>query len=220
MEGAGHDPKHVFLGYVHHSAPTSPPFTLISTPLPEHLVFAYLAQCRCDPAHTTTHFTHLVALVTALVNLRAGGLDELQAFIVQEKERYRFTIDEHARYAQMLGFGRDGDLGVELDSDVDDEFIARAWRSARQRAWMSAGDASQKRAQLNDALKVVAEQRGSAGLIRVWAEEKGSGMSPETAYTTLDVPREVDETMLLTVYSMRVCGAVFSFFCAGWAGRR
>ena len=89
---------------------------------------------------------------------------------------------------------------MELGSDVDDEFIARAW--------MSAGDASQKRTQLNDALKVVAEQRGSAALIKVWMEEKGSSMLPETAYQTLDVPRDVDETMLLTVYSMRVRGYV------------
>ena len=154
------------------------------------------------------YFTHLVTIVNALVNLHVSVPDQLQSFIVQEKERYRFTIDEHARYAQMLGFGRDNDLAVELDSDVDDEFIARAWRSARQRAWMSAGDASQKRAQLNDALKVVAEQRGSAALIKVWMEEKGSSMLPETAYQTLDVPRDVDETMLLTVYSMRVRGYV------------
>ena len=154
------------------------------------------------------YFTHLVTIVNALVNLHASVPDQLQSFIVQEKERYRFTIDEHARYAQMLGFGRDNDLAVELDSDVDDEFIARAWRSARQRAWMSVGDASQKRAQLNDALKVVAEQRGSAALIKVWMEEKGSSMLPETAYQPLDVPRDVDETMLLTVYSMRVRGYV------------
>ncbi|KAM5538398.1 hypothetical protein V8D89_008000 [Ganoderma adspersum] len=132
----------------------------------EHLVFAYLAQCRCDPANTMVYFTHLVTIVNALVNLHARVADQLQSFIVQEKERYRFMINEHARYAQMLGFGRDNELGVELDSDVDDEFIARAWGSARQRAWMSSGDASQKRALLNDALKVVAEQRGSTALIK------------------------------------------------------
>ncbi|KAI1783766.1 hypothetical protein LXA43DRAFT_1129627 [Ganoderma leucocontextum] len=73
-------------------------------------------------------------------------------------------IDEHAGYyARMLGLGRDNDVGVEHDSDVDNES-----------------------GQLNDALKVVAEQRGSVTLIRVWVEEKGSGMSPETAYQTLD----------------------------------
>ena len=38
----------------------------------------------------------------------------------------------------------------------------------------------------------------------VWREEKGSGMSLETAYSVLDVPRDVDEAMLLTVYLMRV----------------
>ena len=167
-------------------------------------MFAYLAQCRCDPANTMVYFTHLVKIVDSLINWRAGEPDQQQAFIVQEKERYRFTLKEHDEYARQLGFGRNNDLGVELDSDVDDEFIARAWRSARQRAWMNPGDASQRRAALNDALKVVAEQRGSAALMKVWMEEKGSGMSPETAYQTLDVPRDVDETMLLTVYSMRV----------------
>ncbi|PIL31016.1 hypothetical protein GSI_05709 [Ganoderma sinense ZZ0214-1] len=170
----------------------------------ELLVFAYLAQCRCDPANTMVYFTHLVTIVDSLINWRAGEPDQLQAFIVQEKERYRFTLKEHDDYARRLGFGRNNDLGVELDSDVDDEFIAQAWRSARQRAWMSPGDASRRRAGLNDALKVVAEQRGSTALIKVWMEEKGSGMSPETAYSTLDVPRDVDETMLLTVYSMRI----------------
>ncbi len=154
------------------------------------------------------YFMHLVTIVNVMLSLHVSVADQLQSFIVQEKERYRFTIDEHTKYARMLGFGRDNDLGVELDEDVDEEFIARAWRSARQRAWMVTGDASQKRAQLNDALKVVAEHRGSVALMKVWSEEKGSGMSPETAYQTLDVPRDVDETMLLTVYSMRVCGSV------------
>ncbi|RPD77473.1 hypothetical protein L226DRAFT_521134 [Lentinus tigrinus ALCF2SS1-7] len=45
---------------------------------------------------------------------------------------------------------------------------------------------------------------GRQALSKVWGEEKGSGMSPETAYSTLDVPRDVDEAMLLTIYSIRV----------------
>ncbi|KAI1783809.1 hypothetical protein LXA43DRAFT_1129550 [Ganoderma leucocontextum] len=160
----------------------------------EHLAFTYLAQCRCDPANAMVYFTHLVTIVNTMMNLHVSVPDQLQSFIVREKERYRFTIDEHTGYARMLGFGRDNDLGVELDSDVDDEFIAQAWRSARQRAWLNAADASQKRAQLNDALKVVAEQRGSVALIRVCVEEKGSGMSLETAYQTIeDQPSQSDK---------------------------
>ena len=95
-------------------------------------------------------------------------------------------------------------------ADVDDEFVAQAWRSARQRAWQVPSEATRRRAELNDALKIVAETRESTKLLKVWEDEKGSGMSPEMAYSTLDVPRDVDETMLLTVYSMRVCS---NYFC-------
>ena len=76
--------------------------------------------------------------------------------------------------------------------------------SARQRAWQVPSEATRRRAELNDALKIVAETRESMKLLKVWEDEKGSGMSPEMAYSTLDVPRDVDETLLLTVYSMRV----------------
>ena len=39
------------------------------------------------------YFTHLVTIVNALVNLHASVPDQLQSFIVQEKERYRrFTV--------------------------------------------------------------------------------------------------------------------------------
>ncbi|RPD69337.1 cysteine proteinase [Lentinus tigrinus ALCF2SS1-7] len=169
----------------------------------ERLAFAYLAQCRCDPANTMVYFSHLVNIVNAMINLRIDVPDELQKLIIEERERCRFTPEDCARAASTLGFGRDGELGVDLDADVDDEFIAQAWRSARQRAWQRS-DAHTRRAALNDALKIVAEARGSKALLKIWSEEKGSGMSPETAYSTLDVPKEVDEAMLLAIYSMRV----------------
>ena len=162
------------------------------------------------------YFTHLLTIVNTMLSLHVSVPDELQSLIVEERERFRFTPEDYANAARLLGFGRDNDLGVELDSDVDDDFIAQAWRSARQRAWLDASDAARKRAQLNDALKIVAEQRGSEALLKVWSDEKGSGMSPETAYQTLDVPRDVDETMLLTVYSMRVRGGLpLSGVCLG-----
>ena len=41
-------------------------------------------------------------------------------------------------------------------------------------------------------------------LDNTWDKEKGSAMSPESAYSTLEVPKEVDESMLITIYSMRV----------------
>ncbi|TFK84094.1 cysteine proteinase [Polyporus arcularius HHB13444] len=169
----------------------------------ERLAFAYLAQCRCDPENTMVYFAHLITIVDAMVNRRVDVPEELQKLIIEERERCRFTPEDYVRAANTLGFGRDSELGVELDADVDDEFIAQAWRSARQRAWQRS-DAHTRRAELNDALKVVAEMRASKALLKIWSEEKGTGMSPETAYSTLEVPNDVEESILLTVYSMRV----------------
>ena len=139
-----------------------------------------------------------------MLNLGASVPAELQTLLFEERERSRFTPEDLVNAARVLGFGKEGDVGVELDAEVDDDFVAQAWRSARQRAWQQPVDAGRRRAELNDALKIVAESRGSQALLKVWKEEKGSGMSPETAYSALDVPREVDEAMLLTVYLMRV----------------
>ncbi|KAI9070249.1 cysteine proteinase [Trametes sanguinea] len=170
----------------------------------ELLAFAYLAQCRCDPANTMVYFTHLWTIVNTMIQLGQNVPQELQTLIVEERSRFRFTPEDLQEAAKILGFGRDGELRVELDDEVDDDFIVQAWRSARQRAWQNPADATTQRAKLNEALRLVAEARGSEKLLKAWNDEKGSGMSPETAYSTLEVPKEVDETMLLTVYSMRV----------------
>ncbi|KAH9884671.1 cysteine proteinase [Cubamyces lactineus] len=175
-----------------------------STYSPELLAFAYFAQCRCDPANTMTYFTHLYAIVNTMIQLGQNVPSELQTLIVEERSRFRFTPDDLYEAAKILGFGRDGELRVELDNEIEDDFIAQAWRSARQRAWQDPSNAATRRAKLNDALRLIAEHRGSEKLLKVWNDEKGSGMSPDTAYTTLEVPKDVDETMLLTVYSMRV----------------
>ncbi|KAI0652778.1 cysteine proteinase [Trametes meyenii] len=170
----------------------------------ELLAFAYFAQCRCYPAQTMTFFTHLCRIVSAMLQRGQAVPQELQTLIVEERLRSRYTPEDLLEAARTLGFGRDAELSVDLDADVDDEFIARAWRSARQRAWLSPSDAATRRARLNEALRLVAEHRASEKLLAVWRDEKGTGMSLETAYTTLEVPKEVDESMLLTIYSMRV----------------
>lgn len=130
---------------------------------------------------------------------------ELQTLILEERTRGRYTHDDLNEAIKLLGFGKDAELGVELDSEVDDQFILEAWRSARRRAWRDTMQGTDSRRELNDALKIVADERGSEVLQKAYLEERGSGMSPETAYSTLDVPKDVDEGMLLTVYMMRVC---------------
>nr|VWO95567.1 DNA repair protein rad18 [Ganoderma boninense] len=202
---------------------------MIHSPV-ERLAFAYLAQCRCDPANTIVYFTHLVAIADRMAesDSDSGGsasasmrdIDKLRSFIQNEKtQRGRFTLAEHAAYARILGFGRDADseggLGVELDDAVEDAFIAQAWRRARQRTWLAA-DQAEKRTQLDDALRLVAELRGSVALVEIWRQESGGGsgggMAPEMAYQLLGVPgpaeaeaeTETNETMLLEAYAMRI----------------
>ncbi|EED80350.1 predicted protein [Postia placenta Mad-698-R] len=168
----------------------------------EMLAFAYLAQCRCDPANTPDYFTALFHIAQALNNVGEAA-PELQQLIIEERTRYRYSREDLAEAIAVLGFGKDRELRVELDADVDDQFILEAWRSARRRAWRES-NANDLRHRLNEALRMLADDRGSALLRKAWDEEKGTGMSPDAAYSTLEVPREVEETMLITVYVMRV----------------
>lgn len=174
----------------------------------ELLMFAFMAQCRCDPARTPLYFGLINKL---LETMKARGVpasvrDELETFILEEKSKGRWTREDLKKGAQALGFGRDNALGVELDDEVDEEFILRAWRDCIKRSWRSLeGTAgSEKRAELNDALKMLAESRSSTKLMDAWKNEKSKGMSPDSAYSTLEVPKDVDDEMLLTVYSFRV----------------
>ncbi|KAH9830534.1 cysteine proteinase [Rhodofomes roseus] len=169
----------------------------------ELLGFAYLAQCRCDPLRTTLYFTYFCQIVQTLANVGEASPD-LQQLIHDERKRYRFTLDDFRESVALLGFGKDGELGVEFDDDVDEKFILEAWRNARRRTWADTAKGGEIRMRLNDALKIIADTRNSQTLNSAWEREKGSGMTPETAYSTLEVPKDVDETMLITIYAMRV----------------
>ncbi|PCH34498.1 cysteine proteinase [Wolfiporia cocos MD-104 SS10] len=174
-----------------------------STYSPELLAFAYLAQCRCDPARTPLYFTHFVKIVETMTNAGVAPT-ELQQLVMAERERHRYTDEDLHKAGACLGFGHDGELRVELDNDVDDNFILGAWRDARRRAWQDPARATSIRNDLNIALKIIADDKASEVLQKAWEEEKGTGMSPDAAYSTLEVPKDVDETMLMTVYQMRV----------------
>ncbi|KAH9914723.1 hypothetical protein B0H21DRAFT_816617 [Amylocystis lapponica] len=170
----------------------------------ELLAFAYLAQVRCDPANTMVYFTHLFKIVQTMVDLGETPPSELQTLLMDEQTRHRYTPEMLRQAAGLLGFGKNGDVGMELDSDIDDSFILEAWRSARRRAWRDPTHAVETRHNLNEALKLIADDRASPVLQKAWEEEKGTGMSPDSAYSTLEVPKEVDETMLVAVFLMRV----------------
>jgi ubiquitin carboxyl-terminal hydrolase 25/28 len=95
-------------------------------------------------------------------------------------------------------------LRVDFDESVEEEFIISAWRDGIRRSWKDEANGSTTRRELNEALRTIADVRGSAEMHRVWEREKGSVMTVDTAYSTLGVSKEMDENTLITVFEMRV----------------
>jgi ubiquitin carboxyl-terminal hydrolase 25/28 len=170
----------------------------------ELLAFGYMAQCRCDPAYTMEYFTDFYNIFKTMEDIGQAS-PELQAIVLDERNRARFTADDRENAIKILGFGRDGPLAVELESDVPDEFIADAWKECIKKAWRDPKNGVRLQMEANDAFRIVAETRASAKLWAIWDAGKGKMMSPDKAYETLEIPKEVDDAMLLTVYVMRVC---------------
>ncbi|KAI6048070.1 hypothetical protein EDC04DRAFT_2886852 [Pisolithus marmoratus] len=171
---------------------------------PELLMFAYMAQCRCDPAQTPTYFTYFFTVVQAIQEFGEIPPQDVQNLVFEERTRNRYTEDDLANAISVLGFGKDGPLRVELDADVDDDFIAEAWKDCVRRAWRDPKDGVQRQRDANDAFRIVAESRGSTKLRKMWEDSSKNVMDPNRAYTILEVPPETDESMLMTVYVMRV----------------
>ena len=150
------------------------------------------------------YFTALVHIVQAMQVMNEDTPMELQNLVLEERTRNRFTRDDFLKAVSALGFGHDGPLRVEFDESVEEEFIVNAWRDGIRRSWKDETNGSTTRRELNDALKVVADVRGSVEMHRIWEREKGSIMTVDTAYSTLGVSKEMDENTLITVFEMRV----------------
>jgi ubiquitin carboxyl-terminal hydrolase 25 len=130
---------------------------------------------------------------------------ELQHLVMMERERLRFTHQDLLDATKTLGFGSDGPLGVEFEDDVPEEFIINAWRDALKRAWKDTERGSELQRSATEAFRIIADARGSVKLRKLWEEGKGKTMTPDRAYDLLEVPKMVDEAMLLTVFQFRVC---------------
>lgn len=176
-----------------------------STYAPEFLAYGYLTQCRCDPANTMSYFSSLVNVADAL---GAACNVDIQTLVMEERDRSRPTYTEFEEATLALGFSTHGNslLGIPYTADIEDEFIKNAWMEVIKRSWreLDSSVASRQQKEAMDALRLVAEFRGSSWLRGVWEKGSRSIMSPEKAYETLEVPMDVDEAMLVIVYEMRL----------------
>ena len=148
------------------------------------------------------YFTYLTNLVTTLQETGSCP-SQLQELLVIEQSRQRFTFSEVQAAARDLGFGLDGDLRVEYDDEIEDEFVENAWRDLVKRSWRDLENGGTVQRTANEALRILAQVRGSERLMKTW-EAGQNKMNPEQAYNTLEVPKETDDAMLITVFNMRV----------------
>ncbi|KAG5635914.1 hypothetical protein H0H81_009676 [Sphagnurus paluster] len=172
--------------------------------IPDLLAFAYFAQVRCDPACTVEYFTSFSNLVQTL---QACGTcpASLQEILATERSRDRFTMEDLQSAAAILGFGPEGSLGVEYEPvGVDEGFVEKAWNECVKKSWRDPEHGSATFRTANEALRMLAEARGSETLRRLWQSSKDRVMTPEKAYDTLEIPADVDDFMLITVYNMRM----------------
>lgn len=164
--------------------------------------YAYLAQCRCDSTNTQEYFEALSTIVTQLKAV-ASCPASLEILLSTELSRGRFTQDDFRRATYTLGFGSTNSLRVEYN-EADSDFIKNAWRDALRRSWHDSTNSVSARHDINESFRVIAEMRRDPELIKALEEEQRSGMTPDRAYATLEVPFNVDEDMLITIYNMRI----------------
>ena len=129
---------------------------------------------------------------------------ELQSIVLEERGRSRYTLEDQENAIKTLGFGKDGHLSIDFESDVPERFILDAWRDCVRRAWRDTVNGAELQREASDAFRIAAETRESAKLWAQWESGKSKTMNPDRAYDTLEIPKEVDDAMLLTVFVMRV----------------
>lgn len=129
----------------------------------------------------------------------------LQEILLMERSRERFTNENLLSATKVLGFGADGPLAVEYDdADIPESFIENAWRECVKRSWKDHENGAEQLREATLAFRILAEARGSIALRRIWDSGKDKLMNPDRAYDTLEVPKDVDDFMLITIYNMRV----------------
>jgi ubiquitin carboxyl-terminal hydrolase 25/28 len=126
--------------------------------------------------------------------------------LATERSRDRFTNDDLARAVTTLGFGTEGPLSLDFDDETPESFIENAWKECLKRSWRDPEHGPEMLREATEAFRILAEARGSDKLRKVWETGKDRVMNPDKAYDTLEVPKDVDDAMLITVFTMRVRG--------------
>jgi ubiquitin carboxyl-terminal hydrolase 25/28 len=182
--------------------------------------YAYRQQVHCDPPRTPSYLFLLerISHVELLPNYM-----QLQAVVVIEKSKGLWTTDDVNLAAQMLGFGEDGHLRISWDSDVEDDFLMKAWWNMWKRVdnefdydiefqLVNRGHQGSKKEQrdayrrdLKEALRILCQSKGSKEASKMYEQVmRMSIMSLADAYQQLGASADFDDSVMITIYNMRV----------------
>ncbi|KDR70100.1 hypothetical protein GALMADRAFT_906169 [Galerina marginata CBS 339.88] len=139
-------------------------------------VFAYLAQCRCDPARIPEYFSSLLSIVTHLQE-HGNCPSRLQDLLTVELSRGRFTLEDIRRASLALGFGVGNILDIEYDANlISEELVEKAWKGCIKRSWRDFEGGSKTSRLCTKAFKVLAEARGSVRLRKLWEDTQNGNI--------------------------------------------
>ncbi|KIO24008.1 hypothetical protein M407DRAFT_104243 [Tulasnella calospora MUT 4182] len=184
----------------------------------EVVKFAYRRQTHCDPQNTALYFYFLKGVNDWAMRVRHSSAEGLQILVSQEESRGRWSTDDMNRAAIFLGFLTEEDLTRVNDVQLPPNFrenLMDAWLTRVKEVNTEVSEnritrqiADDRKRDLKESFRILAEYSGSPELVQAFRQTMrmyGNGMvDVQDAYNTLEVPKELDEDMVITIYNMRV----------------
>ncbi|KAG8924101.1 ubiquitin-specific protease ubp2 [Tulasnella sp. 417] len=184
----------------------------------EVVKFAYRRQTHCDPKNTPYYFSLLKGLSVWATRIQNSSAEGLQILVIQEESRGRWSTDDLSRAAMMLGFMSEEDIATGNEIQLPPTFredLRDAWLTRVKEVNTELSEnrinrqmAEDRKRDLKECFRILAEHSRLPELVQGFRDNMriyGNGMvDVQDAYNTLEVRKELDEDMIITIFNMRV----------------
>lgn len=192
-------------------------YICLTLPFPEIAEYGYRRQIYCDPTETPVYFNALHQIMHWATSVAHSSRDGLSNLVGIEISRGVWTVETLRECAVLLGLAQqseEGVVGVLFGDDPDPAIIRDAWLKKVKdlNADFAAGRVRDKEAlgqrkhELKEAYRIVSEGTGKAQVVAAYEDaiKLYGSMDITEAYQTLEVPAELDDEMIVTIFAMRV----------------
>lgn len=176
------------------------------------VLYAYELQIANDPFNIP-QFLQALYTISQAPGISSLDRDALGNQIHIERSKQYWMADDLPRALTQLGFGDDGPIGIDFDADVDAKFLMMAYSNSyeeiQQRfSGLENGPQGDQKVQalinLKESVVIAAQSTGREDLVAAVLEHLERRKDPNAAYRAIDVSPDVDDGLLLTIYSVRV----------------